>query len=276
MCIGPDCEDGKQNQGETDIDCGGPCKPCAPGDGCVKAGDCEDGVCLNNECKVAGCFDGVHNQDEVDIDCGGICKACTLGLMCGSDADCLTSQCEDGFCTGFVVTGSFYIDDVPLKLNGAPATGDLLPLAYTNLDVTFHFGVVDIFHYSAYVPYKTVFFTQYTTGPVHVEIESASAILDAKFESVLEGASGRLELEVDSTMTAQSARFYMQSPPPGEGYSFDLKLSGVSLLAGEDMYSMFQPVAGTGPIQINRFEGTSWTDMAKGKGPSEWTDGSAP
>lgn len=39
MSGGPSCNDGIQNQGETGVDCGGPCSPCtgadANGDGCV-------------------------------------------------------------------------------------------------------------------------------------------------------------------------------------------------------------------------------------------------
>jgi len=49
----PTCDDGIQNQGETGIDCGGPCAACAT------------------------CNDGIQNQGETDIDCGGPnCNAC--------------------------------------------------------------------------------------------------------------------------------------------------------------------------------------------------------
>jgi len=48
----PTCEDGIQNGGETDIDCGGPCKPC----------------------PIENCFDGAQNNDEEGIDCGGSCE----------------------------------------------------------------------------------------------------------------------------------------------------------------------------------------------------------
>jgi hypothetical protein len=51
----PTCEDGIQNGGETETDCGGPCKPCL----------------------IISCFDGIQNQDEEGIDCGGPCdKTC--------------------------------------------------------------------------------------------------------------------------------------------------------------------------------------------------------
>ena len=53
----PTCEDGVQNGGETGIDCGGPCKPCAQ----------------------ETCFDGIQNQGERGIDCEGPCeKPCEI------------------------------------------------------------------------------------------------------------------------------------------------------------------------------------------------------
>ncbi|MCC6372779.1 MAG: hypothetical protein IT236_17375 [Bacteroidia bacterium] len=48
------CSDGKQNQNETGIDCGGECS-----------------VCIT-------CSDGIQNQGETDIDCGGPCNACDV------------------------------------------------------------------------------------------------------------------------------------------------------------------------------------------------------
>ena len=46
------CDDDLQNQGETGIDCGGPCSACP------------------------SCKDGVQNQGETGIDCGGPCTVC--------------------------------------------------------------------------------------------------------------------------------------------------------------------------------------------------------
>lgn len=46
------CNDGIQNQGETGVDCGGPCGSCV------------------------SCNDGIQNQGEQGIDCGGPCAAC--------------------------------------------------------------------------------------------------------------------------------------------------------------------------------------------------------
>ncbi|GEM_PF-7120456 len=51
------CSDGKQNQDETDIDCGGMCaassKRCAIGKKCNVATDCESGSCVGNVCAAA-------------------------------------------------------------------------------------------------------------------------------------------------------------------------------------------------------------------------------
>ncbi len=49
---GATCSDGIQNQGETGVDCGGPCAACPT------------------------CNDGIQNQGETGIDCGGPCVAC--------------------------------------------------------------------------------------------------------------------------------------------------------------------------------------------------------
>jgi hypothetical protein len=73
----PDCSDGIHNQGETLIDCGGPCAACATCfDGIQNQGetgiDCGGGVCT--PCQT--CTDGIQNQGETGIDCGGPCSAC--------------------------------------------------------------------------------------------------------------------------------------------------------------------------------------------------------
>lgn len=63
-CVAASCSDGIQNQGETGIDCGGPCAACP-----------------------ATCSDGIQNQDETGVDCGGVtCPACGGGV-CG-DGNC--------------------------------------------------------------------------------------------------------------------------------------------------------------------------------------------
>jgi len=70
------CTDGIQNQGETGIDCGGPCQPCPT------------------------CTDGIQNQGETGIDCGGPCPACT-----GGNSVLLGSYFETGW-DGWIDGGS--------------------------------------------------------------------------------------------------------------------------------------------------------------------------
>ena len=78
----PTCDDGIQNQGETDIDCGGPCKACPT------------------------CCDGIKNQGEIKVDCGGPCPACPTcddniqnqnetGVDCGGQCDTMCPFCNN-------------------------------------------------------------------------------------------------------------------------------------------------------------------------------------
>jgi hypothetical protein len=46
----PTCTDQIQNQGETDVDCGGICPKCGLGKGCSLPGDCASGNCTNKRC----------------------------------------------------------------------------------------------------------------------------------------------------------------------------------------------------------------------------------
>eukprot|EP00121_Abeoforma_whisleri_P015581 Awhi_evm1s14344 len=94
----PNCEDGFLNQGELDVDYGGPCPSC--GDGlqnqdetgvdcggvCTACLTCDDGLQNQNETGVdcggvcttcPTCDDGVQNQNESEVDCGGVCDECS-------------------------------------------------------------------------------------------------------------------------------------------------------------------------------------------------------
>ena len=78
-CAAPTCSDGIQNQGETGIDCGGPCPACVPtcADGIQNQG--ETGVDCGGPCPACPtCSDGIQNQGETGIDCGGPCAACPV------------------------------------------------------------------------------------------------------------------------------------------------------------------------------------------------------
>lgn len=80
----PTCYDGIKNQGEEEIDCGGPnCKACYVEPTCfdgVQNHD-EEGVDCGGSCELAcvvppTCFDGIKNGKELGVDCGGSCPAC--------------------------------------------------------------------------------------------------------------------------------------------------------------------------------------------------------
>jgi hypothetical protein len=78
--IAPSCSDGIRNQGESDVDCGGPCEDC-------ESGDCRDNIRNRDEegvdcggvcppCERQSCSDRIRNQNEEGIDCGGVCPSC--------------------------------------------------------------------------------------------------------------------------------------------------------------------------------------------------------
>lgn len=83
FCVGggpaPTCSDGIQNQGETGVDCGGPCAACPTcSDGIQNQG--ETGVDCGGPCSACPtCSDGIQNGDETGVDCGGSCSACDPG-----------------------------------------------------------------------------------------------------------------------------------------------------------------------------------------------------
>jgi alpha-tubulin suppressor-like RCC1 family protein len=88
--------------GETDADCGGPCKPCGAGLACGTDADCASGFCTQGTCEAPSCQDGHKNGQETGVDCGGgACPACGGGLPCKANADCTSAKCAAaGFCTG--------------------------------------------------------------------------------------------------------------------------------------------------------------------------------
>ena len=89
------CSDGIKDGSETDVDCGGPvCKPCANGQMCGVATDCQSGVCNAGKCLAASCSDGIQDEDETDVDCGGpLCGPCGDGKKCVLSRDCLSLVC---------------------------------------------------------------------------------------------------------------------------------------------------------------------------------------
>ncbi|MBI2557973.1 hypothetical protein HYW20_01515 [Candidatus Woesearchaeota archaeon] len=106
-CTGATCDDSIRNQGESDIDCSGPCDKCNNGKICSIDSDCQSNFCSFGTCKEADeCHDRRFSGHETDIDCGGPCPAkCSEGMGCGTNEDCgenlkcissICKQCASG------------------------------------------------------------------------------------------------------------------------------------------------------------------------------------
>jgi len=103
------CDDQLQNQGETGVDCGGPCPPCPSCDD-KKQNQGEEGVDCGGPCSrsCSTCSDGVKNFGETGVDCGGACGPCATctdgkrnqgeyGIDCGGPCcQVCKPTCEDG------------------------------------------------------------------------------------------------------------------------------------------------------------------------------------
>ncbi len=95
------CQNSERDGDETDVDCGGSCRPCPDGYHCEVNEDCQSSNCADGVCEesLESCVDGEQNQDETDVDCGGVlCPGCQIGAACNVDADCLSDYCEGGVC----------------------------------------------------------------------------------------------------------------------------------------------------------------------------------
>ncbi len=99
--------------GETDVDCGGPCKDkCADAKGCAKNDDCQSTLCdigaTTPTCKAPTCTDSVKNGDETDVDCGGpTCTALTIPNLCASGKGCQShTDCSTTYCSPNMLCGT--------------------------------------------------------------------------------------------------------------------------------------------------------------------------
>jgi hypothetical protein len=130
------CEDKKQNQGETDTDCGGKCDKCLDDYGCNNNNDCISGYCKSGICKQPTCYDSIMNQDEEQVDCGGnVCASCGVEATCYDgirnqgevNSDC-GGPCND--CVGPVLTQPKGFNYYWLLLLLIPLIGGLLGTGY--------------------------------------------------------------------------------------------------------------------------------------------------
>ncbi len=85
-------------EGESDVDCGGPCDDCALGKGCNAKTDCVSDHCSDGICAANPCMNGVKDAYETDVDCGGPCAACSEGKECAANGDCASRYCENRRC----------------------------------------------------------------------------------------------------------------------------------------------------------------------------------
>ena len=97
------CFDGKKDSTESDIDCGGECAGCGPGQVCYFDSDCsatavgcDTCYCDANTstCVYSHCYDHKKDSNETDLDCGGTCHPCAEGQGCLIDADCTNQACD--------------------------------------------------------------------------------------------------------------------------------------------------------------------------------------
>lgn len=99
-CDVPACDDGKKQEQETGVDCGGWCGQCADGLGCALPADCSSSVCTNSVCATPTCNDQIKNGEEAAMDCGGGgCPGCPEYTPCTKDSQCASGWCSNfGFC----------------------------------------------------------------------------------------------------------------------------------------------------------------------------------
>ncbi len=100
-CIPPHCGNGlmDEQEGESDVDCGGSCAPCSVGASCATGIDCKEGVCNLGACQAATCVDGVMNGFETGVDCGTrSCPLCPAGEGCLAGENCASGVCRVRVC----------------------------------------------------------------------------------------------------------------------------------------------------------------------------------
>ncbi|MEC9464679.1 MAG: kelch repeat-containing protein, partial [Myxococcota bacterium] len=125
------CSNGVQDDGETDVDCGGQCLGCGADSPCTQNDDCFSDVCWDPDqsgalrCASSSCNNGIEDTFETGPDCGGPdCtaqgKPCHLMSTCWVDTDCGT--CSDSNCTT-----TYYNDS---RADGDDKQGDDSSIAY--------------------------------------------------------------------------------------------------------------------------------------------------
>jgi hypothetical protein len=117
QCRPDACVDGVRNNGETDLDCGGPCgASCGFGESCLSGGDCQSALC-----DTLLCSDGVDTDNDGRTDIADNCVDVPNPLQQNNDGDTFGDACDpdddnDGF--------GDPADNCPLVANPTQADGD--------------------------------------------------------------------------------------------------------------------------------------------------------
>jgi len=78
----PTCSDGIRNQHESDVDCGGPCNPCAAGRRCDGGTDCRSTICGGQVCRLISL--GSVDSAEPKLGAGGSFEQPVANMCPGS------------------------------------------------------------------------------------------------------------------------------------------------------------------------------------------------
>jgi hypothetical protein len=125
----PTCDDGLQNGGESDLDCGGAdCNACTNGAVCGDDRDCESGNCVPAPCEGESCVSkcqpppcgGPNEPCCADSTCtgnlvcnkdGDICNHIALrsGVNCNHDCKTPNELCNSNGFTGAVTTYTYFV-----------------------------------------------------------------------------------------------------------------------------------------------------------------------
>ncbi len=122
VCMEDTCANETLDDGETDVDCGGPqCNPCLNTQSCLDAGDCASNFCNAGTC--AACTPGDCAAGEY-CDGAGVCLTSkALGEVCAAATECTSANCVDGVCCDNVCDG----DCVGCNLAGTEGTCSMHP-----------------------------------------------------------------------------------------------------------------------------------------------------